>query len=127
MNKSILDIDIEAEREGSAIRFMNIHRVHRPNKFKQNRAEPQNYPCINLRKDRTIMANETNAEKFTRLANKRVNNALQKIGLIGNLSATQYEYTDDQIKTIEVALFGAVDTAMSGFNKAKIAKPTFSL
>lgn len=127
MNKSYTEIDVNAEREGIAIKFMNINRVHTINKYKQHRAVPQEYPCINLRKDRSIMANETNAEKFTRLANKRVNNALQKIGLIGNLSAAQYEYTDDQIKTIEVALFGAVDTALSGFNKAKIAKPTFSL
>jgi len=127
MDKVYSEIDIAAEREGRAILFMNKHRCKIQNRYKQIPAEKQNYPCINLRKERTIMANETNAEKFTRLANKRVNNALQKIGLIGNLSAAQYEYTDDQIKTIEAALFSAVDTALSGFNKAKIAKPTFSL
>lgn len=126
MNKSITEIDVESEREGAAIKFMNVNRVHTINKYKQHRPVPQNFPCLRLRGSK-MAQDETNAEKFTRLANKRVNNAMQKIGLIGNLSSAQYEYNDEQIKTIEAALFGAVDTAMAGFNKAKITKAAFSL
>ena len=38
------------------------------------------------------------AEKFKALAEKRVNNAIKQLQLIGNLSNTSsYEYTDEQV------------------------------
>ena len=40
-------------------------------------------------------------DKFRELAEKRVNNALKQIQLIGNLSNTRvYEYDEDEIKKI---------------------------
>lgn len=40
-------------------------------------------------------------EKFKELAEKRVNNALKQIQLIGNLSNTRvYEYDEEEIKKI---------------------------
>lgn len=52
---------------------------------------------------------ETKRDKFVRLAENRVNNALKQIELIGNLSNTRaYEYTkediDDILKTLKSAL-----------------------
>lgn len=43
----------------------------------------------------------TSSERFVKLANKRVNNAIHHIRLIGNLSnKSNYEYTEKQIKQI---------------------------
>ena len=52
---------------------------------------------------------ETKRDKFVRLAENRVNNALKQIELIGNLSNTRaYEYSkediDDILKTLKSAL-----------------------
>ena len=46
-------------------------------------------------------------EKFKKLAEKRVNEAIKKLQLIGNLANTRnYSYTDSQVKQI----FSALDT-----------------
>lgn len=63
--------------------------------------------------------NETKAETFQRLANKRVNNALDKIRLIGNLSSANYEYTEEQVNKIEDALRMATDRIMDKFRKVR--------
>ena len=48
---------------------------------------------------------ETDREKFVRLANKRVNNAIKAIELIGNLSnRSNYDYTQDDAEKIFLAL-----------------------
>lgn len=61
-------------------------------------------------------AKETKAQKFARLAPPRVQNAIDKIRLIGNVSNKgQYEYTPEQVAKIQAALDGAVKEAMSGF------------
>ena len=44
---------------------------------------------------------DTDQEKFKKLAEKRVNNAIKYIRLIGNLSnKSNYSYTDDQVEKI---------------------------
>lgn len=57
--------------------------------------------------------------KFRELAEKRVNNALKNIQLIGNLSNTRaYEYDDEEIKKIFKSLKEEISIAESKF-KAK--------
>lgn len=49
--------------------------------------------------------NESDRDKFVRLANKRVNNAIKAIELIGNLSnRSNYDYTAEDVEKILGAL-----------------------
>lgn len=59
--------------------------------------------------------------KFEELAEKRMNVALKKISLLGNLSHTgNYEYTDNHVVQIIKGLKGAVRDVESRFgNKGK--------
>ena len=51
------------------------------------------------------VANETKADKFTRLARKRMSVALDKIRIVGNLSSTaNYEYSEEQVAKMMAAL-----------------------
>lgn len=44
---------------------------------------------------------ESKEDKFKRLANARVNNAIKQLELIGNLSnSSSYDYTDDEVRKI---------------------------
>ncbi len=61
--------------------------------------------------------NESKADKFKRLAESRVNNAITKISLIGNLSANSYEYGADQVEKIIGGLKLAVDEVEKKFQK----------
>ncbi len=55
-------------------------------------------------------------EKFRELAEKRVNNAMKNIQLIGNLSNTRaYEYDDDEVKLIFKSLKEEISIAESKF------------
>ena len=60
---------------------------------------------------------ETKEDKFKRLAEKRVNAALDKIRLIGNLASSQYAYSPEQIETIISAMHGAVGEVEVKFQK----------
>jgi len=52
---------------------------------------------------------ETKRDKFVRLAENRVNNALKQIELIGNLSNTRaYEYSREDVENIIRTLKNAV-------------------
>ncbi len=53
-------------------------------------------------------SNETKEDKFKRLAETRINNALDKIRLIGNLASPQYAYSPVDVEKIILALNGAV-------------------
>jgi len=70
---------------------------------------------------------ETKADKFKRLAEKRVNVALDKIRLIGNLASPQYKSDTEAIEKIEQTLYNAVETAMAEFRKTAKTKTVFSL
>ena len=55
-------------------------------------------------------------EKFVTIAEKRVNNALQSIRVIGNLSnANLYEYSDRDVARIINALKSELDSVNSRF------------
>lgn len=71
-------------------------------------------------------ATETKAEAFRRLGSKRVNRALGDIALIGNLGASQYEKSEEQVDAIEAALLDAVRSTMARLRHVKQDRPTFS-
>lgn len=55
-------------------------------------------------------------KKFKELAEKRVNNAMKNIQLIGNLSNTRaYEYDEDDVKKIFKTLKEQINLAESKF------------
>jgi hypothetical protein len=61
--------------------------------------------------------NESKESKFKRLAEKRVNVALQKMSLIGNLAKPSYSYTPEQVEKIIVALSAAIAEIEEKFQK----------
>ena len=62
---------------------------------------------------------ETKHDKFKRLANQRVANALKKIELIGNLSSSGYEYAPEEVEKIFTALQQTLDGTKNRFSKIK--------
>lgn len=57
---------------------------------------------------------EDKREKFVRLANQRVNKALDQLRLVGNLgNRSAYEYTEEDAKKIVKALQKSLDDAKS--------------
>jgi len=60
---------------------------------------------------------ETREEKFKRLAEKRVNGALDKIRIIGNLASPQYAFDSEQIERIMSTLKSAVSEVEEKFQK----------
>ena len=54
--------------------------------------------------------NETKAERFIRLVTPRVIKAVKSIKLIGNCSASSYEYTPEQILKMTETLQSALDS-----------------
>ena len=62
---------------------------------------------------------ESKHDKFKRLAAQRVTNALKKIELIGNLSSPGYEYTQEEVDKVFLALQQTIDSARAGFSKSK--------
>ena len=73
------------------------------------------------------VAGESKSDKFKRLASKRVVNAIQKIELIANLSASSYESTPEEVTKILTAPQGSVDKVKAAFSKQKIEKTVFKL
>lgn len=70
---------------------------------------------------------ESKSDKFKRLASKRVKNAIAKVELIANLSASSYEYTPEEVDKIIAGLQGSVDKVKAAFSKQKIEKTEFQL
>ena len=63
---------------------------------------------------------ETKRNKFVRLAESRMNNALKQIELLENLSNTSnYEYTDNDVDLIIKTLKSAVSDLEYAFKKDK--------
>ncbi|MDP8260253.1 MAG: hypothetical protein P9L96_04545 [Candidatus Gygaella obscura] len=67
--------------------------------------------------DKEARTNESKEAKFKRLADKRVNAALQKIGLLGNLANPSYSYSSEQVEKIIVALTASVAEVEEKFQK----------
>ena len=80
-----------------------------------------------VEKDEKGPINETPEERFRRLATTRVNNALDKIRLVGNLSGHGYKYTDEQARKILESLTTAVKDVEDKFNKVTKKDSKFSL
>ncbi len=58
-------------------------------------------------------------EKFVRLANKRIPNALKAIQLVGNLSnKSNYDYTEEDVRKILKALQDEVNACRKRFEMA---------
>jgi hypothetical protein len=77
--------------------------------------------------DATQAPTETKRQKFLRLANARVVNALSKIELIGNLGGPGYESTEADVTAINNALVDAVEDATERLLGKKAAAAGFSL
>lgn len=71
---------------------------------------------------------ETKAERFKRLANKRVSKAIKILRNIGNLSTKgNYEYTPEQADRIFGALAKEVNAIKDKFAGTKAAAESFSV
>lgn len=82
------------------------------------------------RKQRTPVnggVKESKIQKFQRLANQRVSNALKKIHQIGNLGASGYESTAEQRAKISDALENAVADTINRLNKTSVKPTGFTL
>ena len=71
---------------------------------------------------------QTKEEKFKRLAELRVNAALDRIRLLGQLSNRgNYDYTDEQVEMIFKALHKALVETKSKFRESTKDKNRFTL
>jgi len=68
---------------------------------------------------------ETGREKFLRLAPARMETALKKISLVGNLAGPGYQHEPYEATQIIKALTEAVDEVGHKFHKAKSGKKGF--
>lgn len=71
---------------------------------------------------------ETKRKRFERLAEKRVNDVVKKLRLLGNLSNRHnYDYKDDHIRQIMKALDSEFRRLKSRFgDESEVATPVFS-
>ena len=60
---------------------------------------------------------ESKADRFKRLAESRVGNAVKKIEIIGNLAGSNYEFTPEQVEKILTTLKAAVGEVETKFQK----------
>ena len=71
---------------------------------------------------------ESKADRFRRLANRRVPNALKALGYVENLAnAASYQYTDEQRDKIVTALDATVKRIKERFSGTKPAQQTFEV
>ena len=77
--------------------------------------------------DEDIKPGESKEDRFKRLAEPRVNRALEKIRIIGNLTTSQYAFTPEQARKIIMALQGAVSEVEQKFKKRLDRQTGFSL
>jgi hypothetical protein len=71
---------------------------------------------------------ETKADRFRRLANRRVRKAVQYIGYVANLgNKASYEYNGEQVNRIISALEKALDTVTVAFTTQRERREEFEL
>ena len=71
---------------------------------------------------------ETKREKFERLAEKRTNEAVKKISLIGNLSnKNNYDYSEEHVKQIIDVLEAEIKSVKDKFKVANETQQKFKL
>lgn len=65
------------------------------------------------------MDKDTKKEKFKKLAEKRVGNAIKNIRLVGNLAnKSHYNYTEEQVKKIFSTLTKELETMKAKFKES---------
>lgn len=75
-----------------------------------------------------MKTNETKEDRFKRLAELRVNSALDKIRLLGQLSNRgNYDYTDEQVEMIFKAINKALVETKAKFREGTKEKNRFTL
>lgn len=80
-----------------------------------------------MKTNTSIPENETKNEKFLRIATPRVNAIIDKLDILSNCSASNYEYTEEQVETMFQAIRDAVDACYNEFRpKVKAEKERFS-
>lgn len=62
-------------------------------------------------------AAESKSDRFKRLAEPRVGNAIKKIGIVGNLASSNYEFSAEQVEKILGSLKAAVGEVEGKFQK----------
>ena len=78
--------------------------------------------------DQKIVSKETKEEKFIRLAERRVNVVLERLGMLGQLSDRKnYSYTDAQINRIFRAVEAEVKTTKGKFREESMSRQRFTL
>lgn len=67
------------------------------------------------------MNEETKHDKFKRLAEKRTNDIINKLRLVGNLSnRQQYDYSDEEVSELFEAIRDALKRSESTFNNSVV-------
>jgi hypothetical protein len=78
-------------------------------------------------RESVVPENETKEQKFVRLAQKRVTNAVIKLRNIGKLSnRAVYAYSDEQVAAIMSALYEEVSAIENAFHRAPGSKEKVS-
>lgn len=65
--------------------------------------------------------NETRRDRFCRIGERRVNDVLGKIMLLGNLSSPNYECTAEDLHNMRQTLDDAIEIAFARFTPRKFA------
>lgn len=60
---------------------------------------------------------ESKSARFVRIAEPRIDRACKSIRLLGNLSASGYAYTDEQVDAMFAAVQAELDTARTRFRR----------
>lgn len=77
--------------------------------------KPENKPKVNKPK-----VKESKAETFIRIAKPRVKSVLKALRILGNCSnRNNYEYTSEQIESIELALTDSLNETIAKFTPSK--------
>lgn len=79
------------------------------------------------KRKKTVPKEETKRDKFKRIVEPRVSKALKSIRLIGNCSGSAYEYTEDDIGQITIALTAAIEKMESSYASKGAISSDFNL
>lgn len=69
---------------------------------------------------------ETSRDRFLRIGTARMNRVLDHIRLLGNLSSTNYEWSEQDLRNIQEAIVQELSKAMGRFQKTRASKTEFT-
>ena len=85
-------------------------------------------PTKTRKRNHNIPENESNADRFRRVAPMRTNKAIQAIRNVAQTSSTaSYEYTQDEVAKIIAAMRAEIDKADSAFAAGGVGRSEFVL